>query len=162
MSIFVNYEGIKGESSDPNHKGWMDIKSIGFGVDRKITSSTSTSGDRESSNANITDLVIMRHMDKATPKIFIESCCGSGKDVVIHLTKTGAGSGTDVYMEYVLKNALISHYQVESEAQDSERPVEKIVISFVDIESKYIPYDENGDAEAAVAVGFNTATNTRK
>jgi len=162
MSIFINYEGVKGESSDPAHKDWCDVESICWGVGRNITSSTSTQGDRESSNANITDLTIMRHMDKATPKIFTESCCGTGKDVVIHLTKTGTGSGAHIYMEYHLKNALISYYQIEAEAEDAERPVEKIQVSFTDVEVKYTPYDEDGNAEAPIAVGFNTATNTRK
>lgn len=162
MSIFVNYDGIKGESSDTGHKDWMDVDSIGWQVGRKISSNTSTRGDRESSNATITDLLIVRHLDSATPKLFIESCCGTGKDVTIHLTKTGKGSGTDVYMEYKLKNALISHYQVEAESQDVERPVEKLTISFVDVEVKYTPYDEDGNAESPISVGFNTATNTRK
>ncbi|MEX0873007.1 MAG: type VI secretion system tube protein Hcp, partial [Aquisalimonadaceae bacterium] len=91
MSIFMNYDGIKGESSDSNHKDWMDIQDISWGVSRNITSASSTQNDRESSNAAITDLQVTRAMDSATPALFIESCCGKGKDVVIHLTKTGAG-----------------------------------------------------------------------
>ncbi|MBX2807124.1 MAG: type VI secretion system tube protein Hcp [Cellvibrionaceae bacterium] len=162
MSIFVNYEGIKGESSDSGHKDWMDVESITWGVGRNITSSTSTQGDRESSNAVISDLQITRLMDKATPKIFIESCCGTGKEVKIHLSKTGTGSGTDVYMEYTLKNALISNYQVAAKSQSNERPMETITISFVDVEVKYTPYDEDGNAEAAIAVGFDTATNVKR
>lgn len=162
MSIFVNYEGIKGESSDAGHKQWMDVEEISWGVGRNITSSTSTQGDRESSNAVISDLSITRFMDSATPKIFIESCCGTGKEVVIHLTKTGTGSGTDVYMEYTLKNALISNYSVEAETQGTSRPKETLTISFVDVEVKYTPYDEDGNAEAAIAVGFDTATNTKR
>ena len=101
-------------------------------------------------------------MDSATPKIFIESCCGTGKDVVIHLTKTGTGSGTDVYMAYTLKNALISNYTVEAKTQANERPKETITISFVDVEVKYTPYDEDGNAEAAIAVGFDTASNIKR
>lgn len=162
MSIFVNYEGIKGESSDSGHKNWMDVEAVNWGVGRQITSSTSTQGDRESSNAVISDLQITRFMDSSTPKLFIESCCGTGKDVVIHLTKTGKGSGTDVYMEYTLKNALISNYSVSASAQDTNRPMENITISFVDVEVKYTPYDEDGNAEGAIAVGFDTASNVKR
>lgn len=162
MSIFVNYEGITGESSDSGHAGWMDVESISWGVGRQITSNSSTAGDRESSNAVISDLQIVRQMDSATPKIFIESCCGVGKEVVINLSKTGTGSGADVYMEYTLKNALISDYSVDAAAQDTSRPTETITISFVDVEVKYTPYDEDGNAEGAIAVGFDTATNTKR
>jgi type VI secretion system secreted protein Hcp len=162
MSIFVDIAGVVGESSDAGHKGWMDVESISWGVDRQINSSTSTEGDRESSNAVINDLTLHRGMDSCTPKLFIESCSGTGKDVVIHLTKTGTGSGANVYMEYTLKNALISHYSVSAHSEDTSRPSETIVISFVDLEVKYTPYDEDGNAEAAIAVGFNTATNSKR
>jgi len=162
MSIFVNYEGIKGESSDSSHKGWMDVETVAWGVGRQITSSTSTQGDRESSNAVVSDLQITRFMDSSTPKLFIESCCGTGKSVKIHLTKTGTGSGTDVYMEYTLKNALLSNYTVNANSQGTDRPTETLTISFVDVEVKYTPYDEDGNAEAAIAVGFDTASNVKR
>ena len=162
MSIFMNYEGVKGESSDKGHKQWMDIENIQWGVTRRITSNTSTQNDRESSNAEISSLVVTRHMDSATPNLFIESCCGTGKTVVLHLTKTGTGSGTDTYMEYTLKNALISDYQVSAHNQDTKRPLESLTISFVDLEVKYTPFDQDGNALAAIAVGFDTATNSKR
>lgn len=161
MSIFMNYEGIKGESTDKNHQDWIDVDDISWGVRRNITSNTATSKDRESANAEITDLQLTRRMDKATPDLFIESCCGKGKEVVIHLCKTGTGSGTDTYMEYTLKNALISNYTVEAETQGDDRPTEQITISFQKVELKYTPYDDNGQAEASIAVGFDTTTNEK-
>lgn len=162
MSIFVNYTGIKGESSDKGHKDWMDVETLHWGVSRQLTSATSTMNDRESSNAVISDLVITRRMDSATPNLFIESCCGTGKDVVIHLSKTGQGDGANIYMEYTLKNALISEYSVNAASQSTDRPMEQITISFVDVEVKYTPHDEDGNALAAIAVGFDTATNTKR
>jgi len=154
--------GINGESADSNHKNWMDVQTIQWGVARQITSSTSTMNDRESSNAVITDLHVTRSMDSSTPQMFIESCCGKGKDITIHLTKTGSGTGADVFMEYKLKNALISAYDVAGDTNDTDRPTENITISFIDVEVKYTPYDEDGNALAAIAVGFDTATNTKR
>lgn len=162
MSLFMQIAGIKGESSDSNHKNWMDVENLSWGIDRQITSSTSTMNDRESSNAVISDLSITRRMDSSTPPIFIEACCGKGKDITIHMTKTGSGTGADVYMEYKLKNALISEYQVSGNAKETDRPTESLTISFIDVEVKYTPYDEDGNALAAIAVGFDTATNTKR
>ncbi|MBX2809443.1 MAG: type VI secretion system tube protein Hcp [Cellvibrionaceae bacterium] len=162
MSIFMLYDGIKGECSDENHKEYQDIHSISWGVNRKITSSTGTYGDRESTNATIGNILIKKHMDKATPKNFIEACCGTGKKVIIRLTKTGTDSGADIFMEYILSNALISYYQVEAESQGNERPVEKMEISFTDVEVKYTPYDEDGRTSAKHAAAFDTATNTKR
>ena len=101
-------------------------------------------------------------MDKATPKLFIESCCGTGKTIKVAFTKTGTGSGTLPYMEYTLHNALISHYEVTALSQSDARPREELTISFVDIDVKYTPYDEDGNPEAPIALGFNSATNIKK
>ncbi|MBX2809852.1 MAG: type VI secretion system tube protein Hcp [Cellvibrionaceae bacterium] len=76
----------------------MDVLDVEFGVSRNITSSTSTQGDRESSNATISDLQITKWMDRSTPYIFILACCGTGKDVKIIMTKTGSGDGADVFL----------------------------------------------------------------
>ncbi len=161
MSIFMKYEGIKGEATDAGYKDWLDVDEISWGVRRNLTSNTATSKDRESANAEITDLTLTRRMDKATPDLFMEACCGKGKKVEIHLTKTGGGSGTEPFMEYKLENALISHYSVDAETQDQKHPTESITISFQKIESKYTPYDDKGKAEASVAVGFDTTTNEK-
>ena len=162
MSLFLYIDGIQGEVSDAGFKGWIDITHWRWGVKRLITSNTSTQGDRESANATITDLTITRFMDKATPKLFLESCCGRGKTAKIVQTKTGTGSGADSFIEYTFHNALISHYAVEALSEATARPREQLTLSFVEVETKYTPYDEDGNAQAPIAVGFNTATNTKK
>ena len=162
MSSFLFIEGVTGEVSDPNYKGWLDITRWKCDISRNITSSTSTQGDRESANATIGDLFITRYMDKATAKLFIEAACGRGKQIKLAQTKTGTGSGTDTFIEYTLDNAIISDYMVEAVNISGTRPREDIKISFVNIEVKYTPYDEDGHAQAPIAVGFDTATNTKK
>ena len=162
MSSFLFIEGVTGEVSDSGYQGWIDITRWSWGVGRKITSQTSTQGDRESSNATISDLNITRFMDKATAKLFMEACCGTGKEIKLAQTKTGTGNGADTFIEYTLKNAIISDYHIEAINIGGTRPREEIKISFVDMEVKYTPYDEDGNAEAPIAVGFNTATNTKK
>lgn len=162
MSVFLFIDGIKGESSDAGHRDWIDVLKWRWGVSRKITSNTSTQGDRESTNAVISDLTITKTMDKATPQLFIEACCGTDKTVKLTQTKTGQGNGADVFIEYTFKNALISDYMVHAITQSPGRPQESITISFVDLDVKYITYDEDGNIDKPIAVGFNTTTNTKK
>ncbi len=162
MSAFLYIDGIKGEVSNPDHQGWLDIATWKWDVKRGITSKASTQGDRESSNAVINDLMITRFMDKATSQLFIEACCGRGKTIKLVQTKTGTGKGADPFIEYTLHNALISHYSVKAVNCDGARPREELTMSFINIDVKYTPYDENGNPEAPIAVGFDTATNTKK
>jgi len=158
-NIFMFREGVKGESSDKFHKDWMDIESIEWRIRRKITSRTSTRGDRESSNPEYSELLLFKRMDIATPKIFIESCYGGGKTVIIECTKTGSGNGGDVYLQYRLENAVISHYNVSVKAKRGKRPLEAIKISFKRLEQRYIPYGEDNIAKSPIAVGYDAACN---
>lgn len=161
MSIFLQHPTINGWASDKNHQGCIDIEDIKWGVGRQITSATSTRGDRESSNAIISDLILTKWMDKSSPYLFIETCCGTGKTVKIIMTKTGAGDGADVFLEYTLENALFSKMEVQAIRASNIRPVEEYRISFTSMSVKYIQYDEDGNMLAPQAVGFNTATNTK-
>ncbi|BFM08971.1 Hcp family type VI secretion system effector [Halioxenophilus aromaticivorans] len=160
-SIFMFHSGVEGETADSGHPGWMDINYLKWGTKRQITSHSSTKGDRESSNTIITDLILFKRMDKATPKLFLLACCGTGAEIKIHFTKTGAGDSSHIFMEYVLKNAMIKDYSVTSKSQSTIRPLEKITISFTAMEKKYTPYDENGVQAAPMTVGFDTANNTK-
>lgn len=161
MSIHLRIDGVQGESSDLDHRGWIDILQLAWGSRRRITSATSTRHDRESANAEITDLTFTKHMDSSTPKLFTESCCGRGKTMVIELTRTGTGRGSDVYARYTLHNALLRDYQVAAWSQDDEKPLEKIKISFSKMELAYMPQDEDNQPMAQIAVGFDATTNER-
>lgn len=161
MSIFMNYPGVQGDTSDAAHRNWLDIEDLNWSVSRSITSNPATGKDRESANAEMTDLTIIRRLDRATPALFLESCCGKGKDIVIHLCKTGSGRGTDVYMEYTLKNALISRYRMKGYRQSGTRPREQLRISFQQLELKYTPYDDAGNPEPPIAVAFDPTTNEK-
>lgn len=160
-SIFLQHPTIKGWTSDKNHQGCIDIEDIKWGVGRQITSATSTSGDRESSNAVISDLILTKWMDKSSPYLFIETCCGTGVTVKIIMTKTGTGDGADVFLEYTLENALFSKMEVQAIRASNIRPAEEYRISFTSMSVKYIQYDEDGNMLAPEAVGFNTASNTK-
>lgn len=161
MSIFMDYEGIRGQAADKNNRGLIDIDDLAWNVSRRIISPTSTRNDRESSNAVMGDLTLTRRMDSASPYLFIESCCGRGRTAVIRLTKTGTGAGSDTFMEYTLRNALISRYRIKAVTQDDIRPTELLKISFVGLQVKCTPYDQDGKPMAPIAVGFDTSTNEK-
>ncbi|MBI3898081.1 MAG: type VI secretion system tube protein Hcp [Gammaproteobacteria bacterium] len=115
MSIFAKLDGIttQGRVADQGHAGgeWIAIDYWNWGTRRKITSASSTRFDRESTTVQITDLWIGRRMDSATQSIVLAACCGTGVTATLRLTKTGTGSGADVFAEYVFRNSLISQYK---------------------------------------------------
>lgn len=163
MSIFMQYQSIRGDARDANgHDKWIDIQEFHFqGIHRDITSATGTRSDRESANADLSEIELIRYMDRASPELFLKACCGKGNDMTLHLTNTtSTGSGADTYLQYILRNALISRYAVLARCQSRRHPAEKLRVSFIALEMRYVPYDDDGNMLAPIAVGYSKATNT--
>src|SRR5690554_6791620 len=99
VSIVMKVDDISGDVVDLTHLGWLDIDRLGWGgVRRRLASPTSTRGDRESSVAELLEIKLSRHMDSASPHLFLEACCGRGRSIILRLTKTGQGSVSDVFL----------------------------------------------------------------
>lgn len=154
MAIYVKYEGIDGEATHENHKKWLDVNSLQFGVGRAISTPSGSAANREASEPSVSNVTLSKLMDSASPKLFTESCTGAaGKKVEIHLVSTGSPGNT--YVEYTLHNALISGYSVST---GGDRPSESVSISFTKLEYKFIPYDDKNKAGTPVSVSYDLAT----
>ena len=120
MAIYLHVDGLEGDVTAAGHEGWIECHSMDFGVGRSISTPTGSSQERESSAPSLSDVTIVKNMDKCTPKLFEQACVGTSKLVKIDLVQTG--EQLDTYMAYELENSLISSYSV-STGGDS-RPME--------------------------------------
>ncbi len=154
MAIYVKYEGIPGEATHENHKQWLDVGSLQWGMGRAISTPSGSTANREASEPSVSEVSITKQMDAASPLFFTEACTGAiGKKVEIHLVSTGNPGNT--YAEYVLTNALVSAYSTSS---GGDRPSESISISFTKVEYKFIPYDDKNKAGTPTTVSYDLST----
>ncbi|MDN3518506.1 type VI secretion system tube protein Hcp [Aquisalimonas lutea] len=161
MSIHLHIDGLRGDSADARHQGDIDVIQLAWGCRRRITARASTRYDRESASAELQKLTFTKHMDRATPLLFIESCCGRGRTMTLELCRTGTGSGSEPYARYTLHHALLSDYHMAGWSEDEERPLEKIKISFSKLEVAYMPHDDDNNPLPPIVVGFDARTNER-
>lgn len=154
MAIYLKYEGIEGEATHDKHQKWIDVSSLQFGIGRGISTPSGSTANREASEPSVSEVVITKAMDGASPKLFTESATGAvGKKVEIHLVSTGSPGNT--YVEYILTNSLISGYSVSS---GGDRPTESVSINFTKMEYKFIPYDDKNKAGTPVSVSYDLAS----
>lgn len=154
MAIYLKYDGIDGEATHENHKKWIDIGSMQFGIGRAISTAAGSTANREASEPSVSEITITKTMDASSPKLFVESATGNaGKKVEIHLVSTGSPGNT--YAEYTLTNTLVSGYSVST---GGDRPSESISLSFTKIEYKLTPYDEKNKAGTPVTVSYDLST----
>lgn len=154
MAIYLKYEGIDGEATHEDHKKWIEVGSLQFGIGRGISTAAGSTANREASEPSVSEVVITKTLDGASSKLFTESATGAtGKKVEIHLVSTGSPGNT--YVEYTLTNSLISGYSVSS---GGDRPSELISINFTKIEYKHIPFDASNKAGTPVTVSYDLST----
>ena len=138
MAIYVHIDGIPGDATHQDHKKWLDVDSLQWGVGRAIMTTTGSAQNREASEPSVSEVTFTKTMDSSSAPLFQEACAGAaGKTVKIHLITTG--NPGDLYMEYELTNALVSGYTVSS---GGDRPSESVSLNFTKIRMNYRVYDE--------------------
>lgn len=155
--IYIEIKPIKGESTDGDHKGWMEALDFSFGV-HNASQMGSGQGSAAVNRADFNDFVFTKVMDSASPDL--NGFCAAGKkfdQAIVHLCMT-LQEKQAVYMQYTFKNVMISSVSV-SGAGDVGKPQESISIAFSEVEWKFTAYDHKGRKVADYTKAHNLETN---
>ena len=127
MPIYMQYSGITGDAQSVGHAQWIEVDSFQFGVGRGISSPTGGSSDREASAPSVSEIVVTKPTDVASPSLF-QHCLGSRRlRVSIIFTNATTPSGPRHKLD--LKDALIADIQPHPRRSGMG---EKLTISFSD------------------------------
>jgi type VI secretion system secreted protein Hcp len=153
--ILFDFGGkIKGDSTYPDHKDWIQVSSAQIGVGRGI-SSTSGGADRETSTPSFSEVTMSKNADVASVDLFVESAGGKDpKKALVHFCNV-SGKSIDVYMVWELENALISSWSVSS---GGERPTESFAVNFTQIKVSYTRFEQGGKQTKISPKGWNLET----
>lgn len=139
----MKYEGIDGETTQGDHKQWIELQSCQLGTSRQISTVTGASADREASYPIVSEVVVTKEQDAASSKLFEAALYGEAKKVTIDFVSTG----NNVYMKVELENVLVSSYSVSgSGGQGVGRPMESIALNYLKITFTSFKMDQKGNA----------------
>ena len=114
IDVYLQIEGIKGESADSAHPGWIEIASAHLGVTQLRSTSASTAGGHMTGHsehrplsltklADIASPVLMQHcsMGKTIPKAKLEfmQADGDGKPVKYYQVESVMGHNNHFHVE---------------------------------------------------------------
>lgn len=146
---YIKIDGIDGESVDDAHKDWINLDSFQFKVEREIV--VGEDGTRRASKAVLSDLVLVKEVDKSSPLLFTEAVAGSpGRDVLIHLTKPSP-EGDQIYLRYHLSDILVSSLSTSG----GDRLTESVGVNFPKVEIHYTPMTEDGKPGEPVSASYD-------
>jgi type VI secretion system secreted protein Hcp len=150
----MQYEGIDGDVTAAGYEKWIAIDSKQWGVGRAISSPTGGGADREASAPSISEIVVTKVQDVASPYLFAEATVGKAKPVQMHLMGTYGGE-LKPYLKMTLDKVLISGY---SQSSGGDRPTESLSLNFTKVTLVYLSYDAQGRVSSTKTVSYDLAT----
>ena len=79
IDVYLQIDGIKGESTDDKHKDWIECKSVSWSVEQPKSATASTGGGHTAERCEHKDIVISKLADLASPMLL--QTCSAGKTI---------------------------------------------------------------------------------
>ncbi|PLY02115.1 MAG: hypothetical protein C0622_06000 [Desulfuromonas sp.] len=156
-AIYMKVEGVPGESKDSNHRDWIDVMSVSHQLAGDSSTSFATGG-RTAARATFGDFIVIKSLDKATPKLNLFGAKGEHiSRVVIERTLSGGDMRNLVYLQYILDDVVVSGVETDFTADPHDGGREKVALSFGKITCIYTEMDERGMAKGNVAYSWSVA-----
>lgn len=140
MAAYIKFDGIDGEAKDKDHDKWSDIASFSQAIHKPGAGQTGPT--RRRGDVVLDDVMIVKELDKASPKLAEAVCLGRVfPKVLIHVTASYTDKGRITYYAYELKNVQVMSYTVSGAGQSEAVPTEEFSLNFEEIK---VTYTENG------------------
>lgn len=106
--VYLQIDGVNGESNDDRHKGWIEVEAVDWGVVQPTAGTMSTAGGHTIGRAVFDALRITKAVDLASPKLM--ELAAQGKTIPKAKLEffRADGSGPLKYYEVTLENVLVS------------------------------------------------------
>lgn len=79
IDVYLQIDGIKGESADSAHQGWIELSSVNMGVVQPRSATASTSGGHTAERCEHRTLSISKLADLSSPTLMQH--CSMGKTI---------------------------------------------------------------------------------
>jgi len=158
IDAYLQIEGVKGESNDSDHQGWIECESVNWGVSQPKSATTSTAGGHTAGRADLTDVTFTKQADLSSP-LLLQMCAG-GKTISkakFEFQRADGGNGPVKYYEMELENVLISH--VSPSVCGGGIMTESVGLKFSKVRWKYTRQKIAGGASGNTTGGWDLATN---
>jgi type VI secretion system secreted protein Hcp len=144
---------VEGESADGKHKGEIELESWSFGVSN--ISSSRAGGGAGSGKSSPGDLVIVKKVDKSSPRLF-QACSMGDHFKTAVLTVRKAGGKQEEYLTVTLNDVFISSAQT-SGSNGNDVPLDSVSLSYVKMVQEYKEQKADGSLGGSVKLGYDWA-----
>lgn len=160
FDAFLKIDGVPGESLDDKHKDWIEILSYNHGMTQPSSATASSAGGAPTERVTMNDFSIVKHLDKASPKL-AEMCCRGTVSATVTMELCRAGGDKLKYMEVKMEQVVISGVQSGGAPAGTDTlPTESVSFNFGKIKWTYTQQKRtDGSGGGNVTGGWDLTAN---
>ncbi|MET3117219.1 type VI secretion system secreted protein Hcp [Undibacterium sp. GrIS 1.8] len=158
IDVYLQIDGIKGESTDTDHKDWIECTGVQWEVLQPKTATSSTGGGHTAERCEHKDIVISKLADLSTPLLLQNS--SSGKTIPkakFEFMRADAQGQRIKYFEIELENVLIGG--VSPEIAPGAILSEEVRFKYSKVKWKYTQQKVNGGSGGNTSGGWDLSAN---
>ena len=150
VNAYLIIDGRPGPSTSKQNA--IDVLSFSFGASQTaVIGAGSSGGEARAGRADVSNLTIMKVLDKTSPLLFDDCVTGNYLAKVDLIYDKPMGDQQEDYFKIHMENALITSVQLSG---SSENPVESVSFAFSKIKVSYNP-EEGGKLQGFIDKGFD-------
>jgi len=147
----MKFGSIPGDVTTEGYKDWIELNSFQYGVGRSVSSGAG-GNTRESSAPNVSEIVVTKHFDKASAKLYQDSVAGTFDTKVEIKMNTTTKQKTETFLTFELTDCGVSSYSLSS---GGENPMESLSLNFLKVMVTPTPLDKSGQIKKGDVVSYD-------
>lgn len=160
LDVYLQIDGINGESADTDHKDWIELTSAQWGVVQPHSSTASTGGGHTSERCEHRILSVSKLADLSSPILMQTASMGKTIPRAKLEFMRADSQGTRVkYYEIEIENVLIVN--MDQHVIESGIVQDSIGLQFSKIKWKYTQQKVSGGTGGSTAGGWDLACNKK-
>lgn len=161
FDMFLEMDGIKGDSADEGHKKWIEIQGFAHSISQPMGGAVSAQGVHTGGRADHADFMLTKRIDSSSPILALHVC--TGKHIPnIRFELCRAMDNKTTFMVVTFKDCIVSSVSPAGSADSSDPiPLEELGIRYGQIDWEYTPTDITGGGKTggAIHAGWSTLMN---
>src|SRR3954451_12094628 len=113
MPIYMKFGSIDGDVTTEGYAKWIELNSFQYGVGRAVSSGAG-GNTRESSAPNVSEIVVTKHFDTSSAKLYQDSVAGAFDTKVQIKMNTTTKNKTETFLAFELSDCGVSGYSLSS------------------------------------------------
>jgi type VI secretion system secreted protein Hcp len=158
IDVYLQIEGIKGESHDDKHKDWIELTSAQWGVNQPKSATASTGGGHTAERCEHRSVTFTKLADMSSPMLMQTSSAGKTIPRAKLEFFRADGQGDRIkYYEVEMENVLIA--SVNQAIHEGGLLQDSVALRFSKVKWKYTQQKIGGGAGGNTSGGWDLANN---